>query len=441
MGTVIAQVIVENPLRSQLSVRSLCATFPSTSGINREAVYLIAASFLINFGAGYFVVARPVYLYQIGFDPAIVGILITIQGLLGVALSIPAAMLSDVIGRKRFVVYGLLLDALGSFLFFYSTDLALLIVAQVVFAFVLAAAGAPFSALFTETTTSENRNDLFVFLGFASGIATSLGSFLSGLPPWLGNLLGTSEATAFRVLFLAVAVSSLAAGLVAQFFVSERTTKRSGSSRISLRGAIKLPRKSLGVVKKFSIVSLTGMGAGMLIPLLPLWYNLRFGVDVSVIGPLYGSIFLMTAVASLFTPALARRKGSIFTIVVPDLAGVVVLLAMPYAPGYLFAGVLMVVRSLLANMYNPIYESFMMGQIDPDERATSASIIQMFDNVPRAYASGIGGYLFSLGLLDLPFFITAALYVLSDALLYAFFRKAGAGPSSNKDMVSPARAQ
>ena len=405
-------------------MRSLRAALPSSRGISKEAAYLIAASFLINFGGGYFVVARPVYLLQIGFNPTIIGILITVQGLLGVALSIPIAMLSDVVGRKKFIVYGLLLDAFGSFLFFYSTSLVLLIVAQVVFAFVTAAAGAPFFAFFTETTTSENRNDLFVLLGFASGIATSLGSFGSGLPPWLGGVLGTSETAAFRILFLAVATTSLTAGLVAQFFVHERKMTGVSTSRVSLRGVIRLPRKSIGVVKKFSIVSLTGLGAGMLIPLLPLWYTLKFGADVSAIGPLYGSIFLMTAVASLFTPALARRIGSIFTIVVPDLAGVAILLAMPFSPNYLFAGVLMVVRSLLANMYTPIYESFMMGQIAPEERATSSSIIQMFDNIPRAYASGFGGYLFSLGLLDLPFFITGALYVLSDTLLYFFFRRA-----------------
>jgi MFS family permease len=379
----------------------------------------------MDFGAGYYVVARPVYLLQIGFDPTIIGLLITIQGLLGVGLAIPVAMFSDVVGRKRFVVFGLMLDALGSFLFFYSTSLLLLIVAQVAFAFVSAAAAAPFIALFTETTTEENRNDLFVLLGFSGGIATSLGSFASGLPPWLGGLLATTEAAAFRFLFLAVAVTSLAAGLMANFLVSERRGSGAPVRRpMSLRGAFRLPRKSWGVVKKFSIVSLTGMGAGMLIPLLPLWYSLKFGVSVSAIGPLYGSIFLMTAIASLFTPALARRKGSIFAIVIPDLAGVAVLLAMPFAPDYLIAGVLMVGRSLLANMYTPIYQSFMMGQITPEERATSASIIQMFDNIPRSYATGIGGYLFDLGLLDLPFFITGALYVLSDSLLYLFFRKA-----------------
>jgi MFS family permease len=411
-------------------VSTLRAALPSTRGISREAAYLIAASFLISFGEGYFMVARPVYLYKIGFDPAVIGLLITLQGLLGVALSVPVAMLSDVLGRKRFVVSGLLLDALGSFLFFYSTNLEFLAGAQVIFAFVMAAAGSPFVAFFTETTTNENRNDLFVLLSFTGGIATSSGSFASGLPPLLSHLLGTSEPSAFRILFLIVATSSLAAGLIAQFLVSEqKRTRVSGLPRVSLRGAVKLPRKSMGVVKKFSIISLTGLGAGMLIPLLPLWYNLRFGVDVSVIGPLYGSISLMTAVASLFTPALARRKGSIFTIVVPDLAGVAVLLAMPFTSNYLYAGVLMVTRNLLANMYNPILGSFMMGLIDPEERATASSIIQMFDSVPRAYSTGLGGYLFSLGLLDLPFYITAGLYIISDSLLYLFFRSVKANPA------------
>lgn len=401
---------------------SLRGALPSTKGITRKAAYLIGINSLFNFAGGYYIVARPVYLHNVGFDPATIGILITIQAFLSIALSIPVAMLSDVWGRKRFVVFGLLFDALGSFLFYYSTGLGELVAAQVLFGFVDAAASSPFLALFTETTTNENRNDLFVFIGFASGIAFALGSFGSGLPPWLGSLLGMSEAAAFRVLFLAVAGSSLVAGLAAQFLVSEqKSRKASGGLGASMRGAFRLPRKSIGVVKKFSIISFTGLGAGMLIPLLPLWYSLKFNTDVSAIGPLFGSIFLITAVASLFTPALARLKGSVFTIVVPDLASVAVLVAIPFSPNYLFAGVLMVVRNLLSNMYNPILGSFMMGLIDPEERATASSIIQMFDNIPRAYASGLGGYLFSLGLLDWPFFITGALYILADSLLYFFF--------------------
>ena len=63
-----------------------------------------------------------------------------------------------------------------------------------------------------------------------------------------------------------------------------------------------------------------------------------------------------------------------------------------------------------------------MGLIAPDERATANSIINTFDAFPRAWGPSIGTWLFSLGLLDLPFFITGAMYVGSIFSFYFIFR-------------------
>ncbi|MDG6900599.1 MAG: MFS transporter [Nitrososphaerota archaeon] len=406
-------------------MQGIRSSFPSLGQIDGNARYLTAAGALVNFGAGYFIVARPVYLYAAGFDPTVIGVLIAVQSFLGVILAIPIAMMSDIFGRKRFVVYGLLLDGIGSFLFFYSTNLAALVAAQVLFAFVTAAASSPFIALFMESTNEDNRNGLFVILSFVGGIAMAMGSFGAGLPVVLERMLGTDYLWGFRLIFLAVAITSLSSGAVVFRSVSEKPRAGSamGSGGLSLSGLIKIPRKSMGVVKKFSIIGFTGFGAGLIIPLLPLWYNLKFGVDVSIIGPLFGSIFLTTALASLFTPAIARRRGNVFTIIATELSGVVLLVSVPLAPDYLSAGGIMVVRSTFANMSSPIMQSFMMGLVHPDERATASSMIQMFDSVPRAYAPAIGGYLLSVGLIDLPFYMTAVLYVVSITLFYFFFRR------------------
>jgi MFS family permease len=401
------------------------SSFPSLRAIDTNAKYLILAGALVNFGGGYFTVARPVYMYAAGLNPTIIGLLIALQGLLGVVLSIPVAMLSDSFGRKRFVVLGLLFDAAGSFLFFYSLNLTVLVVAQVMFAFVTAAANAPLLALFTESTTKENRNEMFVLFYFVGGIATAMGSFAAGLPVPFESLFSVDYLGGFRLLFLVVSATSLASGLVVSRFISESRAEKMGrGGRLRFGDMFRLPKRSMAVVKKFSVIGFTGFGAGLVLPLLPLWYSLKFGVDASLIGPLFGSIFLTTAVASLFTPTLARRAGSVSTIIATQLLGTVLLVAMPLSPDYLAAGVVMVARSTLANMANPIMESFMMGLVHPEERATASSVIQMFDSVPRWYGPSVGGYLFSMGLIDVPFYFTAVLYAVSIGLFYLFFRRA-----------------
>ncbi|MDG7006977.1 MAG: MFS transporter [Nitrososphaerota archaeon] len=393
---------------------------------NVDAKYLIAASALVNFAGGYFMVARPVYLYAAGISPTMIGILISVQSFLGVVFGIPIAMLSDTLGRKRFVVFGLLLDAAGSFIYFSSLNIILLVVAQIFFGIVVASASSPFLALFTEKTTSENRNSMFVILSFISGVSTGAGNFLSGLPATIAKLFDLGQVDSFRPLFLASSVASLIAAFLVAKKVSE--TRRKGeigsSGGNSLRGLFKIPRKSLGTVKKFSVVGLIGFGAGLIIPLFPLWYNLRFGVGVSVIGPLFGSMMLITSIASLFTPAMVKKTNTILTIVMTQASSVILLVLVPLSPNYLLAGTVMVARSVLMNMSGPVQQSFTMSLVHPDERATATSIIQLFDSIPRAYAPTIGGYLFSVGSLDLPFFVTAALYLTSTTLFYLLFRKA-----------------
>lgn len=382
-------------------------------------------SSLVNWGGGLYLVLRPVYLVAAGFSVATAGALISLQIGLAIVLSIPISMLSDARGRKRIVFYGVLMDSVGSFLFFYSADILVLIAAQASFAFVNAAAGSPFAALYAEGTTEGNRNDLFVLLGFVSGMVTAVGGFASGLIVPLESAFGVGYLSAFRLLFLAVSVTSLLGALVMLLFVKEEERSGGAGQKLFQRGWVKLPKKSMKVVKKFSIVGLIGFGAGLIVQLLPIWYQLKFGVGTSTLGLVFGTIFLTTGFASLLTPALARRNGSVTAIVASQLSAVVLLVAVPLAPDYGSAGAIMVARSTLANMANPIVQSFTMGLVDPGERATAYSIIQLFDQIPRSVAPTIGGILLGAGFIDLPFFITAGLYVASSTLFYFFFRKTG----------------
>ncbi len=64
----------------------------------------------------------------------------------------------------------------------------------------------------------------------------------------------------------------------------------------------------------------------MLVPLVPGWAYLRFNVKDDVTGPVFGGIYsLVMGVANLATPRLARRFGTVRTIVVTQASSTVFL--------------------------------------------------------------------------------------------------------------------
>jgi len=183
-----------------------------------------------------------------------------------------------------------------------------------------------------------------------------------------------------------------------------------------------LPRESFKFVMKLSILGLIGLGAGIIIQLFPLWFYLKFGTNVDVLGPIFAISTFLTGIASFFIPMIVKRFGTINIIIFPQLLSIIILIAIPISFSYLFAGVLYIFRNVLMNMSNPIFNSFIMTIIPEEERARGSAIIQLFDSIPRSIGPTIGGYFFNMGMLDLPFYITAILYTASIILFYMMFK-------------------
>jgi len=182
------------------------------------------------------------------------------------------------------------------------------------------------------------------------------------------------------------------------------------------------PEKSKKVVIKFSVLSLIGLGAGIIVQLFSFCFYLRFHVGGSFLGPLYAVSNLFVAVAFLLSPLLVEKIGPVKTIVYTQWSSVVLLLLIPIIPSILIVSALYVSRNLLMNMSGPIQTSFLMSLVSPDERASASSITNSFHTIPRAFGPAIGGYLLGIGNLTLPFFLTGILYAISSTLFLIFFK-------------------
>jgi MFS family permease len=104
-----------------------------------------------------------------GGDQTLVGVALGAYGLTQAILHIPYGMASDRYGRKRMIVIGLLLFALGSFLAAWASDIRVVILGRAMQG--MGAIAAPVTALVADITREQHRTKAMAMIGGSIGLA------------------------------------------------------------------------------------------------------------------------------------------------------------------------------------------------------------------------------------------------------------------------------
>ena len=137
---------------------------------------------------------------------------------------------------------------------------------------------------------------------------------------------------------------------------------------------------------------------------------------------LFFLINLATAPGYLFSPRLARWLGSVRTVVITRAFSVAFLAAMAIAPTYPIAAVLYLVRLVAGTLALPVRQSYVMGVVEPEERATAAALSNLPSQLIGVGSPALAGYLMSAVSIDLPLELAALLQGINALLYYLFFR-------------------
>ncbi len=135
--------------------------------------------------------------YPGGNDPARIGLAMGIYGLTQGILQIPFGMASDWLGRKKVIVAGLVVFALGSFVAAWAPDLTWLIIGRSLQG--AGAISAAVTALLADTTRDEVRTRAMALVGASIGLMFALSLVLAPLLSariGLGGLFGLTGALA-----------------------------------------------------------------------------------------------------------------------------------------------------------------------------------------------------------------------------------------------------
>jgi MFS family permease len=393
--------------------------FSSYLDLPKEAKYLIYSAALPFVAYGMFYTDLAFFLTSVqGLSITMMGLIVTVMGLTTFGASIPLGAAADKYGRKKLHIIGNIMASAIIAVFALTTNVAVLLAAAVAEGIAEAAFAASANALLAEKAQENRRTSAYSLFGFVQSVAFGAGSLIIPLVTVFESF-GFSNREGHVLLYVILAILSLSSTLF-MFRISEpKRTKRHGVSWWKL-----LPHQSKDPLTKYVLTSvLVAFGAGIVVPLMTAWLGLQYGISDSVSGPILGLSALITGVATLAGPALAKRVGIVRAITVTQAFSTVFMFAIPFSPSYIYAGLTYTARSFLINMSTPLEQSMIMGIVIEDERGVASGINSALWSLPNALSTFFGAYLMSLGLLAAPFILSGVFYVISIILFWYFFRK------------------
>ncbi len=385
---------------------------------SRPARFYLFAEFLMWTAHGIFGVLFNLYLVEAGFPEGFVGRAIAMNAV-GLALAaLPAGVLAERWGRRRSLVLGAALEGLGHALRASTVHAPTILAAGVVIGAgqaLFQIAAAPF---LTEHSTPRERTHLFSMF-FASALLA--GVFGSGVGGWLPS--------AFRALspHLGLFAAYRAALVTGAVLAACATVPLLAMGRLVERplahGTAPVTREERGRLLPIALNGLlVGMGAGLVIPFMNLYFKDRFRCSSAQIGLFFSIAQMFTAAAALLGPALARRFGKLRVAVISELLSLPFLVTLGAERRLGIAAASFWLRATLMQAASPLLQTFIMEAMPPALRARASSLINLVWNLGWGVSAVMAGTVIERFGYAMPFYLTAVLYAVAATTFWLAFR-------------------
>jgi hypothetical protein len=240
---------------------------------------------------------------------------------------------------------------------------------------------------------------------------------LAGLPTLLEATAGLRGANPHRVTLLACAgLGLVAVALYSRLGPTIETPSQNGQLHLA-------PQSRTILTKISALFAIDSLAGGFLTTaLLSYFFFERFGVSEGVIGALFFGARLMNAISHLGAAWLAKRIGLVNTMVFTHIPSSLLLVTVAFAPTFMIAAVLFLIREGLVEMDVPTRQSYVFAVVQPDERTLASGVTNLVRLAAWAVAPAFAGALMNEDSMYLPLVIGAAMKITYDLLLWRAFR-------------------
>lgn len=387
---------------------------------------LFASRLLRMFAYGMLGVVLVLFLVRLQFDGGRIGLLLSLTLFGDVAISLWLTAHADRWGRRKTLVVGAALMALGGAGMASSENFFVLVVAATIG--VISPTGGevgPFQsveqACLAQEVAAQNRTRLFAWYNLAGYLASALGALAVG---WFLGASHYDGLAAYRLVFWAYAACGAALGVLA-LRLSRGVEAPARGGAVTTGPTLLGLHASRGLVLRLSaLFALDSFGGGFVLQsFLAWWLQQKFGADEAVLGAVFFGTNLLSGVSGLAAVPLAKRIGLINTMVWTHLPSNVLLMLVPLMPTLPLAIACLLTRHLLSQMDVPTRASYLSAVVTPSERAAANGATSTAKQLGTALGPLIAGKLFGAAVATgLPFFICGVLKSSYDLMLWRAFR-------------------
>lgn len=388
---------------------------------SKNARLYLLGSLLIGVNFHVFQLLLNLYLRELGFDESSIGMVLSSRAVGMTIIALPAAYILTRIKLKPILLASCFLFGIFSFFLSSNTQFYLLVafsmLAGMSFAFYRVAAG-PF---YMRNSTEKERTHLFSISFGMMITAGMIGSMGSGqLVEFIAGQTGDIILGYKYTLYIGIIFSLLA--LIPFFFI--KSAKPSAEENRIEINVEQLKKRGKFYGQVFLVNFFVGMGAGLVIPFLNLYFRDRFGQTADEIGTYYFFVSFSMLLGSLLGPVIANRFGLVRAVVITQLCSIPFLFILSYSYLLPLAVMAFIVRAGLMNSGVPIVTNLAMELSDKKEQGLVNAILMISWTSSWMISTAVGGAMIEKYGYTVTMDTTIVLYLLSTIVFYLFFRKA-----------------
>lgn len=334
--------------------------------------------------------ALPLLIRSMGVPVSTVGFIAAASTVVGIVVSLPAGILSDIIGRRRVILMASIVFATAPFLYLLITSPWQLVLVRIYHGLATAILG-PVAMAAVADTFEKGRGER---MGWYSS-ATMIGRFLA---PFIGGILIFGED--FRWVYLADGFAGTLA-LVAAIRLPLATTA-SGSIRETLkrergnyRQEIAFVFRNLGILATSAIEAVQYFAFGCIETFLPIYLNEKLGYLAWEIGLLFTAEIVATALTKPIMGRLSDRFGRIPMIVSGLVLGGITTGAMLLSSNYLVILVLITIFGVGLATVTASTSALVADLSRSQSRGSALGVLSSIMDVGQATGPMVAGVLIS----------------------------------------------
>ncbi len=366
---------------------------------NVSLTILLTNLFIAFLGIGLVIPVLPTIMNELNLSGSVVGNLVAAFALAQLLVSPLAGRWVDKLGRKKMIVYGLLLFSFSELLFGFGKTVEILFISRIIGGISAAFIMPAVTAFIADITTMETRSKALGYMSAAISTGFIIGPGIGGFLAELGS----------RVPFFFAAGIAFIAAIFSTFSLREPERQKYEEEMEEDKTGIKRIFVPMYFIP-FMIIFISSFSLAAFESLFSLFVDHKFSFtpkDIAIIitgGAIVGAV----AQVALFD-RLTKHLGEIVLIRYCLLISIILVFLMTIANSYVNILIVTVVLFVGFDLIRPAITSY-LSKIAGNEQGFVGGINSMFTSIGNVLGPVIGGMLFDINL-DYPFYFSSIVLV------------------------------